>query len=107
MSHTPLRPAQRTPTADEKMGIAWWNQMSIPERSAALDAADSKLGHDPSAADAWATWKSSGSPYGSKPTYPLASQIGCPRPELFTKSPRDRQQPFRVRQAAGLRGLDE
>ncbi len=50
-------PAQRAPTCDEKIGMAWWNSLSRPERRAALVVAEAKLGRDVSAADAWAVWK--------------------------------------------------
>jgi hypothetical protein len=55
----PSPSTQREPSADEKMGMAWWNNMNSRERRAALDAAAAKLGGDPSVADAWAAWKSS------------------------------------------------
>jgi hypothetical protein len=87
MIHGPLPPTRREPSADEKMGMAWWNHMSRPERQAALDAAAAKLGGDPSAADAWATWKASGfiPPLQSHPSCGIADRT--PSPGVIHKVP--------------------
>lgn len=44
-------------SADESMGMTWWNGMSRLERSAVLGQAEAVLGHAPSAADCWSLWK--------------------------------------------------
>lgn len=60
MNDETLPPMPRQPTADEKIGMAWWNYMNRSERNAALAAAEVKLGHHASPADAWAIWKNPG-----------------------------------------------
>ncbi len=49
-------PKGREVTADETEGMRWWNSLTVPERSAALDQA-AAYGDVPSAADAWAEHK--------------------------------------------------
>ncbi len=100
MNDETLPAMPRQPTADENIGIAWWNNMNRSERNAALAAAEIKLGHPASPADAWARWKNSGRSTAIVAS-PRSCHIGEARPELFTKSPPDRQQPSRVKAAAG------
>lgn len=45
----------RFTTSDERMGMAWWNNMNEPERVEVLEQS-SRLGGK-SVADAWAFWK--------------------------------------------------
>jgi hypothetical protein len=103
----PSPSAQREPSADEKMGMAWWNNMNRRERRAALDDDAAKLGGDPSVADAWAAWKSSA--FTSRLESDLISAIAdqTPPPGVIHKVPSRPAATLRVRQAAGRRGLDE
>ncbi len=47
----------REATDDEKMGMAWWNEMSLAERIHVLDEAERVRGQASSVSDAWALWK--------------------------------------------------
>lgn len=47
----------REPTADERMGMTWWNGLDQAERSRVIAAAEKELRRNASAADAWALWK--------------------------------------------------
>lgn len=46
----------RKPTADEQMGMTWWNGMSHPERMEVLRQANALIG-GASVAQAWRLWK--------------------------------------------------
>ena len=59
MIHLPVPPAHHELSADANLAAAWSNPMRSPERDATLAVAAAKLGADPAAADAWATWQSS------------------------------------------------
>lgn len=62
-STTPAQ-ATRQPNDDERLGMAWYNGLSVKERRAAIEAADRVRGWDgrdlsqaSAPADAWALWK--------------------------------------------------
>lgn len=44
-------------TADESLGMTWWNGLSRFERSTLLHQAETTLKRHPSAADCWAFWR--------------------------------------------------